>query len=229
MRKTWGGLLTILHIPNCPCNIVTSLLKQVGCSRSRFYVSAKRSLCMPSHGPAARCLHHAYTRKAPRAPFLPTAQASNERWEASDAAQSRPSSTDDPGTTAAAVARFEAEVAPRIAAEALSEASLEDLRLQTPALRPVGCGCTECAQLSPPLASRGALMPAGAQHWLGAGSGAHLSRTRRCHNLSGASEAGLRLQLCSGCNTARYCSVTCQRLAWRAGHKGACRRLHARA
>ena len=71
-------------------------------------------------------------------------------------------------------------------------------------------------------------MPAGAQHWLGASSEAHLLRMRRCHNLSGATEAGLRLQLCSGCNTARYCSQACQRLAWRAGHKGACRRLHMR-
>jgi len=50
-------------------------------------------------------------------------------------------------TVAIGVARFEAEVAPRIAAEPLSEASLEDLRLQTPALRPVGCWCTGCAPL----------------------------------------------------------------------------------
>ncbi len=52
---------------------------------------------------------------------------------------------------------------------------------------------------------------------------------RRCRNLSGVTELGLRLQLCSGCNTARYCSEACQRAAWRAGHKGACRRLQARA
>jgi hypothetical protein len=42
-------------------------------------------------------------------------------------------------TAAAAVTRFEAETAPHIAAEAPTPASLEDLRLQTPALRPVGC------------------------------------------------------------------------------------------
>ncbi len=48
---------------------------------------------------------------------------------------------------------------------------------------------------------------------------------RRCRNLSGATEAGLRLQLCSGCNTARYCSEACQKAAWRAGHKSACRCL----
>ncbi len=72
-------------------------------------------------------------------------------------------------------------------------------------------------------------MPAGAQHRVSSGSGACLTCTRRCHNLSGASEAGLRLRLCSGCNTARYCSEACQRVAWRAGHKGACRRLRARA
>jgi len=48
---------------------------------------------------------------------------------------------------------------------------------------------------------------------------------RRCRNLSGASEAGLRTLLCSGCNAARYCSAACQKAAWRAGHKGACQRL----
>ncbi len=47
--------------------------------------------------------------------------------------------------------------------------------------------------------------------------------TRRCRNLAGATEAGLRLQRCSGCDTARYCSEACHRAAWRAGHKGACR------
>ncbi len=52
---------------------------------------------------------------------------------------------------------------------------------------------------------------------------------RRCGDLSGASEAGLRTQLCSGCNVARYCSAACQKTAWRAGHKGACQRLRARA
>jgi hypothetical protein len=96
----------------------------------------------------ARCLHPACTRRAPRAPFLPSAQGSDEESEASDAAQSRPTSTDDPRTTAAAIARFEATVAPHIATEPLSEATLEDLRLQMPALRPVGCWCTECARLS---------------------------------------------------------------------------------
>ncbi len=46
---------------------------------------------------------------------------------------------------------------------------------------------------------------------------------RRCRDLSSATEAGLRLQQCSGCNTARYCSEACQKAAWRAGHKAACR------
>ncbi len=46
---------------------------------------------------------------------------------------------------AAAVARFEA--APHIAADAQPEAGLEDLRLRTPALRPVGCWCTGCGAL----------------------------------------------------------------------------------
>ena len=44
------------------------------------------------------------------------------------------------------IASFEATVAPHIAAEALSEASLEDLRLQAHALRPVGCWSTGCAR-----------------------------------------------------------------------------------
>jgi len=54
----------------------------------------------------------------------------------------------------AAVARFEAEVAPHIAAEAQPEASLEDLRLRTPALRPMGCWCTGCAPLMPTVLPR---------------------------------------------------------------------------
>ncbi len=49
--------------------------------------------------------------------------------------------------TAAAVLRFEAEVKPGIAAEAHPEPSLEDLRLATPALRPVGCWWSGCAPL----------------------------------------------------------------------------------
>jgi len=50
---------------------------------------------------------------------------------------------------AAAIARFEAEVAPHMPAEAPSP-SLEDLRLRTPALHPVGCWSTGCARRSPP-------------------------------------------------------------------------------
>jgi len=51
---------------------------------------------------------------------------------------------------AAAFAAFDAEVAPRIPADALPLVSLEDLRLQTPALRPVGCWWSGCAQPAPP-------------------------------------------------------------------------------
>jgi len=50
---------------------------------------------------------------------------------------------------------------------------------------------------------------------------------RRCGELAGASEAGLPLQLCSGCNIARFCSPACHRAAWREGHRGGCRRLQA--
>ncbi len=80
----------------------------------------------------------------------PHAQAGDESWEASDAApseQSRPADQQLLAAMAAAVARFEAEVAPHVAAEAQPEASLEDLRLRTPALRPVGCWCMRCGAL----------------------------------------------------------------------------------
>ena len=119
---------------------------------------------------------------------------------------------------AAAVARFEAEVAPHVAAEAQPEDSLEDLRLRTPALRPVGCWCMGCGALqNAALPVRCLLSPM--PHLISAPG------VRRCRNLSGASEAGLRTLLCSGCNAARYCSAACQKAAWRAGHKGACQRL----
>ncbi len=54
-------------------------------------------------------------------------------------------------------------------------------------------------------------------------------RARRCGNLAGTSEAGLPLQQCSGCSTARFCSPACHEAAWRAGHRGACRRARKRA
>jgi len=46
---------------------------------------------------------------------------------------------------ASAFAAFDAEVAPRIPADGLSPVSQEDLRLKTPALRPVGCWWSGCA------------------------------------------------------------------------------------
>ncbi len=51
---------------------------------------------------------------------------------------------------------------------------------------------------------------------------------RRCRDLSGATQTRLRLHLCSGCSTARYCSPACQKAAWRACHRCTCRRLQAR-
>jgi len=128
-------------------------------------------------------------------------------------------------TAAAAVTRFEAETAPHIAAEAPTPASLEDLRLQTPALRPVGCWWLGYARAASGRMSACSTAPVNARKALLHG----VSCTRRCQDLSGVTEAGLRLQQCSGCNTARYCSEACQKAAWRAGHKGACRRLQARA
>lgn len=38
------------------------------------------------------------------------------------------------------------------------------------------------------------------------------------------SATGVKLLLCSGCGSAWYCGLACQRAAWRAGHKGRCRR-----
>jgi len=78
----------------------------------------------------------------------PPAQAAAASRGASDAALPQTATPLHLDTAMAAVARFEAEVAPGIAAEALSEASLEDLRLQAPALRPMGCWSTGCAALS---------------------------------------------------------------------------------
>lgn len=44
-----------------------------------------------------------------------------------------------------------------------------------------------------------------------------------CNNVEGVSEAALKTQLCSGCRKARYCSVGCQRAAWRkGGHSTVC-------
>ena len=36
-----------------------------------------------------------------------------------------------------------------------------------------------------------------------------------------------QLRFCSGCRQRKYCSETCQRAAWRAGHKEECKRLRA--
>ncbi|PNH02454.1 hypothetical protein TSOC_011570 [Tetrabaena socialis] len=45
----------------------------------------------------------------------------------------------------------------------------------------------------------------------------------RCTNFGGT-EAGLRLQACSGCRAARYCGTDCQRQHWREGHMAECGR-----
>ncbi len=52
---------------------------------------------------------------------------------------------------------------------------------------------------------------------------AHLA----CTNLAGASEAQLRMRLCSACRVSRYCSAACQLADWRAGHKRVCAALAA--
>ncbi len=85
---------------------------------------------------------------------LPPAQATDASRGDSGAALPRATSALDLDAAAAGIARFEAEAAPRIPAEPLSEA-LEELRLQTPALRPAGCWCTGCAPLPPRAPAQG--------------------------------------------------------------------------
>jgi len=103
---------------------------------SRNVIVGWRTGCAP-------CTHASGLRSAPPPPV----QAAAASRGASDAALPQAAAPLHLDAAAAAVARFEAEVAPRIAAELLSEASLEDLRLQAPALRPVGCWCTGCEPL----------------------------------------------------------------------------------
>ncbi|KAG2499465.1 hypothetical protein HYH03_002412 [Edaphochlamys debaryana] len=49
-----------------------------------------------------------------------------------------------------------------------------------------------------------------------------------CDNFAGESEAALRLQRCGGCGAVRYCSTTCQRADWAAGHKAVCKQAAAK-
>ncbi len=93
---------------------------------------------------------------------------------------------------AAAVALLEAEVAPHVATEALPEASLEDLRLRTPALRPMGCWCTGCgAPQHAALPVRCLLSP---MPWLLSAPGAQVPQPGRCIGGRPADAAVLRLQ-----------------------------------
>ncbi len=79
---------------------------------------------------------------------LPSAQAEAEGREANGAAAPRSARAARPAPTGVAPAAARSEAT---AAEAPSEASLEDLRLQAPALRPVGCWWAGCAPPSPPV------------------------------------------------------------------------------
>jgi hypothetical protein len=46
----------------------------------------------------------------------------------------------------------------------------------------------------------------------------------RCDHCNSEAATGTKLRRCGNCKTVRYCSVTCQRIAWRSeGHKEACR------
>ncbi len=101
-----------------------------------MYALQMLCLCLP-----APCTHAAGFQAARR----PPAQANDDSHPASAAALDQLWTTTDHTSAADSIAHFEATVAPHIAAEALSEVSLEDLRLQTPALRPVGCWSMGCA------------------------------------------------------------------------------------
>jgi MYND finger len=53
------------------------------------------------------------------------------------------------------------------------------------------------------------------------------SRYRRCanaacSNLTGYSERRTKSKMCSSCGVARYCSVACQTVHWKAGHRDEC-------
>lgn len=50
-----------------------------------------------------------------------------------------------------------------------------------------------------------------------------------CCNVGGGSDAALYSRRCSGCKTARFCSVHCSHQAWAAEHRRACRQLAAMA
>jgi len=100
---------------------------------------------------------------------------------------------------AAAFAAFDAEVAPRIPADALPLVSLEDLRLQTPALRPVGCWWSGCAQPAPPagtpmLANAPAAALVRSRH---CASRAQVLQPVRCDGGGPAAAAVLRLRHCA--------------------------------
>jgi hypothetical protein len=51
----------------------------------------------------------------------------------------------------------------------------------------------------------------------------------RCCCLDGVSEEEMKTQVCTGCRGARYCSKTCQRAHWGAGHKEVCKAVQAAA
>ncbi len=97
---------------------------------------------------------------------------------------------------AAAVARFEAEAAQRIPADTLPEASLEDLRLQTPALRPVGCWWWGCAPAASGRSSAHSRAPVNAREVLlhERGMPAQVPRPVRRDGSGPAAAAVLRLQ-----------------------------------
>jgi len=109
------------------------------------------------HSPAVVC-----ARPAARLPTL--AQAGAVSLSSAGAARQAALQLDVPALTepsstasqrrlaamAAAIVCFEAEVAPGVAADAPPQASLDDLRLATPALHPMGCWWSGCAPRPPP-------------------------------------------------------------------------------
>jgi hypothetical protein len=104
-------------------------------------------------GLAPRRLCPACTPVPAESPPLPPAQAEDVSREGGGATRPGPSSRACQALRdiAAAVARDEARFASYSAAGAVPEGSLEELRLRTPALAPVGCWSTGCAPRPPPV------------------------------------------------------------------------------
>jgi len=149
-------------------------------------------LCLRST-PCAPCMHACVLRRS----LPPPAQAADASRGGCDAALPRATSALHLDAAAAAIGRFEAEAAPRIPVDTLSEASLEDLRLQAPALCPMGCWCTGCAPLPPQAPAQGR-PPVLAD----AGRAPAVAEALACRARAGAATCPARRRRACGCSCA---------------------------